>query len=276
MRIYLLSVCYFLCQLNAQTQYVNLIDGRSIALAGTIEATGESSIGISNPAGLATNRILQFGLHYQNRFMLHELGVQSICAAIPVRRGSFAVRINYFGTNALNESKFTVSYGHSINSWLAAGIDLNYHYLSIQALNEKRSAITGNIGFVIKPIEELSIGINYLNPANIGYNYDYRNESATSLQAGISYNEIGKFLIAGKVNWVDFRWIDVAMGAEVYLTGNLIVRGGIKIPSSLSYSFGTGLYYSWIRFDMGFEQHPVLGLSSSASIIIQISRHAKK
>jgi hypothetical protein len=276
MRISLICFCFILFQLNAHTQYIHFIDARLMGISGAIESSGENYMGQSNPAGLAKNVNPKFGLHYQNRFMLYKLGEQSVCAALPVKSGSFAGHISYFGTNALNESKFTVSYGHSINSWLAAGIDLNYHYVSIQALNEKRSAVTGNIGVIIKPLPEISFGIYYLNPANISYNNDYGNETATSLQAGVSYNKTGKFLVAGKLDWADFRWFNIAFGTEVFLTNNLIVRGGIKVPSSFSYSFGAGFYFSWIRFDLGFEQHPVLGLSSSASIIFQCKRHATK
>jgi hypothetical protein len=143
-------------------------------------------------------------------------------------------------------------------------------------LNEKRSAVTGNIGVIIKPLDDISFGVYYLNPANIIYNYDYGNETATSLQIGISYTKIGKFLVAGKLNWTDFQWFDIAFGTEVYLTNNFIVRGGIKAPSSMSYSFGAGFYFSWIRFDLGFEQHSILGLSSGVSVIFQFNRYAKK
>lgn len=276
MRISLISFYYILCQFNGIAQFTHLSDARLLALSTAIEATGENYMGMSNPAGLATNKNLQFGLHYHNRFMLHELGTQSICAAVPVNRGSFASRINYFGTNALNESKFTISYGHNFTAWLAGGIDLNYHYLSIGTLNEKLSAVTGNIGMVVRPMDELCIGIFYQNPANILFESEYGNNTGTSLQAGITYNEFEKFLIAAKVRWIDFSWIDVALGTEVYLTRNLIVRGGIKLPSSMSYTFGAGFCFSWIHFDLGFEQHPVLGLSSSASIVVQINWHAKK
>lgn len=255
-------------------QSVNVTDARSHALALSIEATGQSYFGMSNPAGLATNTHLQIGMNYQNRFILYELGFMSVSTVIPVGKGTFAGRINYFGTASLYESGFALSYGHTISSWLAAGIDLNYHFLSVEALQEKRSAVTGNLGVLVIPTNELVFGIYYINPNNTKYGFRVGGENISSLQVGGSYAEVDKYLVACKINWTGFHWIDFAMGTEVNLGENIVVRGGIRLPSAPAYSFGAGMCYSSVQIDLSFDNHPVLGLSSSASVILKFNRHA--
>ncbi len=276
MRLLFVIVYSIINQLLVIGQYVELVDSRSLSLAGTINATGESYMGISNPAGLIGNTTIQVGMHYNNRFTLHELGVQGFAMAVPVWRGSFAGRISYFGSRDLNQSMFVISYGHDISSWLAAGIDLNYYLESIEALHQRRSAITGNLGVIVQPMNELTIGVYYKNLTRSAYNFQTGNETGTSLQMGISYIETEKFLFAGMLNWTEYRWVDIALGSEVFLNKRLAIRGGIKLPSSMTYSFGTGIFFTGVDFNLGFEQHPVLGLSSSVSVVIQIKRNGKR
>jgi hypothetical protein len=70
--------------------------------------------------------------------------------------------------------------------------------------------------------------------------------------------------------------MDLALGSELKLTENLIIRGGIRLPSTIVYSFGAGICSSMLQFDIGFSIHPVLGLSSSATVIIKINKHDEK
>ena len=276
MRLLFTFLFYALINFSLSAQYIDFSNARSIAISGASDASGIDYSGKSNPAGLVSYANLQFGLDYYNRFMLSELGVQSVYTVVPALGGSFAGRIIYFGSKVFNESRFSVSYGHKISSWMTAGIDLNYHYFSIGVMNDNHSAVSGNFGIAFHPINDLTIGVLYQNPGNIHGSNDYRIKYPVCIAFGSTYNEAKKFLISCKLSWTDYQWIDIALGTEVFLTENLTVRAGIEIPSSMSYSFGAGFFLHNLNFDLGFEQHPVLGLSSAASITLQITPHETK
>src|SRR3989339_551673 len=59
-----------------------------------------------NQAGLAFLKISEVGLHYENKFLIPELGLSSLAFALPSKKsGTFGLNYNHFGYSKYNESK---------------------------------------------------------------------------------------------------------------------------------------------------------------------------
>ena len=69
--------------------------------------------------------------------------------------------------------------------------------------------------------------------------------------------------------------LNLAFGTEYFLAKTLALRLGAQFPSVTSYTFGIGYYGSRLSLDLGFEQHPLLGLSSALSVNINLKHHEK-
>jgi hypothetical protein len=224
----------------------------------------------NNQAGLAFQQKKQYGINCDTRYMLPDLSTQTVIASLPVNSGSIAGLFSYFGCNPYHEEHLCLAYGRKIIKWLDAGIGLYYHHYVVDAINGKASSITGDIGILAIPEEELRIGLQFVNLSHSKYNNSNRDDFPTDLRFGLSYSETDEnYFIGTQLNWENFNRITISIGSEWLLMKSLFIRFGIKIPYNSRYSFGLGTHARHLKIDLGFEQNPALGLSSSISLIIQ-------
>jgi hypothetical protein len=249
------------------------IDACTFSLSGSGTALSNIYSVNNNQAGLANFRKAAFAINYNNRYFIPELAGQSILASIPLGKGTFGTSIDHFGSKFLNENKLSVSYGLRLFNWLNAGMEMNYHQLRIETPGEKSETISGNIGLQAITKDHFIIGIQLENPTKSQYVNSGNNTLYSSFKAGISYSVPASFLITSQLDWDDFEKIAVIAGTEYWLIKNLSIRFGMRLVENPSFSFGTGMIYNRIAVDFGFQQHPVLGLSSAVSIIIQLNKH---
>ncbi len=256
-------------------QDASVHNARSIGLAGSDVTCTDLWSGIHNPAGLGLHASYDIGLNYSNRFLMPELGTSSVISAIPVGSGTFSPAYSYFGAKPYNENHIALAYGRLLAKWLSMGIQLAYHRQSVEALDQKSSAITGQVGLLAIPAKCLRIGLHVKNPAGSAYGRLKGEELDSGVQTGISLSEEHNYFLAAQVNWCGFEDFYYSMGAEYFLVKELSIRGGIKFPASTSFSFGLGTNLHNFSLDIGFEQHTILGLSSSFSLAYKINRNAR-
>jgi hypothetical protein len=238
----------------------------------TVTSSGIYSL-IENQGGLAFCRETTLAINYSNRYLLNDLASQTLGTIMPLGKATAGICVSYFGAKPLNKSCFSLAYGRRLVRWLGAGIRMNYHHLSIEAIDERASAITGEIGIQAFPSEKLCIGIHVNNPTNSRFATLNNDELYSGLKAGISYAETNYFRIASQFNWDNFNERNLAFAGEYWLLKAFAIRGGVKIDKNPSYSFGTGIKYHKFKIDLGFERHTVLGISAAVSIIFQIRNY---
>jgi hypothetical protein len=270
LRFILFVVWFVILSLCVHAQAVNSGSARAIAMS-EADITGISGwAGLDNPAGLGEYDSYSLNISYQNRYMLPELGTQLICGTIPTAGGTFSPILSYFGSDAYNETRIGLAYGLALNTWLNAGIRLGYHRVDIEATMHQASAVTGDLALIAKPSDGVAIGAFLINPTRTRYNDLSGNLLPGALQLGISYSDESRFCIATSVNWDDFHKVDWKLGSEYEFCKLLRIRAGIRLPERLSYSFGVGMTFGTLCFDLGFEQHPFLGLSSAMALSYKI------
>lgn len=268
-----LFICIFFITGYVSAQDIVFIDARSVGLSGSCISCSDIWSGVNNPAGLGMQSCFEIGINYNNRFLLSELSTRSVITTIPTEFGVISSSYSYYGGKPYNENHLSLAYGKLLCSWLAVGVNFAYHLQSIEAISEKFSAITGQIGIIAIPVKGLRIGLNIKNPTASAYGRLKGEELSSGMQVGISYSEEQSFFLAAQLNYSEFKAFTYSMGAECFLARYFSLRAGLKFPASVSFSFGFGVRFQRFSIDMGFEQHSVLGLSSAFSIDYKIRQN---
>lgn len=271
-RRFSLSLGIILIWIPFYGQVNTYIDAYSLSVSGaTATSAGIYSL-TENQGGLAFCRQTALAINYSDRYLLSELATQSLGTIMPIGKATAGLSVSYFGSKPLNESCFSLAYGRQLVKWLGAGIKMNYHHLSIEAIDEKASAITGEIG-IQAFIQGLCIGFHIKNPTNSRFVTLNNDELYSGVKAGISYAKTNHFKIASQFNWDNFNERNIAFSGEYWFLKSLSLRAGLKIAEIPSYSFGTGIKHHKFTLDLGFEHHTVLGISAAVSIIFQIRNY---
>ena len=127
--------------------------------------------------------------------------------------------------------KFAPSVAYQVTDWLSLGAALHIDYSSLDLGSGMSSnyGVGGQFGAIVKPHEQVSIGVNYVTPQPISYDKvtdlngdgrkdDLKLESPQQLGFGVSYEPIIKTLVLeADVKWLnwsnaqgykDFDWND--------------------------------------------------------------------
>jgi hypothetical protein len=270
---YLLIIILITVSVPIYAQGELACNARSLALSGTSVTLHDFWSGLNNQAGLAFQRTKDIGINYYNRFMLSELATQTVIAVLPVGEGAMGASFSFFGCKPYHENHLSLHYGRILTKWLSAGIKLGYHHICVEATDRQASALSGEVGLLAIPVEEINIGLHVTNPTNSKFNTSAHEELVSGIQFGLSYYEKESFLFASQINWDNLNQVNLLMGVEYQIVKEIYIRIGIKLPNNTSYSFGIGTEMKRIKFDVAFEQHPCLGLSSSISLEFQINKH---
>lgn len=255
---------------NSYAQIVENLSAFDIAMSGADITSDNEWSGLQNPAALANYRYTTLGVSYHNRFLIPELGSQLFCATVATKKGTFLPVLSYFGSKRYNQSSLSIAYGLELSSWLDMGINMGYHRIVIEAGSRTSSAISGDIGLIIRPVERIALGVLLINPTQTRFNDASGEYLPGSLQLGFSYSEEKQFCLTSQFCWVDFVRLSCAFGSEYQLFKLLSLRAGVRFPDITTYSFGMGWTFDRLSIDLGFEQHPWLGLSSVISLSYKI------
>jgi len=261
---------------HAFSQNEIVYNARSEALSYTSVTLTDAWSVTNNQAGLAFNHIKLIGINCSDRFMLSDLSTQTVIASLPVGTGSLGSSFSLFGSSPYHEEHFCIAYGRKLIEWFGAGIGLNYHYYTVEATAQTSSAITGDIGILAMPVEEIKIGLQVLNISKSKFNRSKKDELTSGIRFGFSYSEKEEnYLLGVQIDWNNYKQINVRMAAECLLIKSLFIRFGVKLLDAASYSFGLGIQRQRILIDLGFEENTCLGLSSSISWIIELDKNGK-
>ena len=270
MRNYILLIFQCFWMLPAFSQQAQNLDARGISLSGTDACYFGTWTASQNPAALALKPWMVLGINYHNRFLIPELGSQSVFGVLNFH-GFWGYSLNYFGTHAFNTSSFSVAYGQKIFHWLNAGINLKGHRFAVEALKERSYGITGDVGLLFKPGNDVLIGLHLLNPNRSDFNGTEGEYIPAEVDLGIAWYRESDFYLSAQFHWLDYSEWHLSLGAEYRIVKLLAVRMGVKMGNVKSYSFGLACHQKKIGIDIGFEQHTCLGMSSAITATYNFS-----
>lgn len=225
-----------------------------------------------NQAGLGWIENFALGLHYENKFVVPEYGLQSFVLALPVKPGTIGFNYTYFGYSKYHESKTGLAFGRAFGESFAAGIQLNYlnTFIAEEYGNQGNLAIEG--GIIAKPLDFLYIGAHVYNPTRTKIS-KYNDEPVpTIFRVGIGLQIFERFFL-GLETEKDLENSPVArVGAEFEPYTNFFLRAGISTNPTQS-SFGIGYIFKGFQADLAFTVHQQLGLTPHFTLAYHFNRN---
>src|SRR5690606_5738232 len=120
----------FICQ-GIFSQGWQPMSSRSMSLANATVALDDVWAYHHNPAAMANLKKIEFGVSYENRFLLKELQSQGLVVALPMKRGVVSIGSQSFGYNQFRTYRTGLGYSMKLSELLSVGVQLNHHFVRI-------------------------------------------------------------------------------------------------------------------------------------------------
>ncbi|MBN2481556.1 MAG: hypothetical protein JXB19_07445 [Bacteroidales bacterium] len=242
------------------------VSARSRALGNvTVMLSGVWS-GLHNQAGLAVMENPLFAFHYENHFMIAEMGFEAFTFCIPSGSGTYAFNYIHYGYNGYNESKTGLAYGKSIGDKLRAGIALNYIRIHQAADYGNLHTVIPGIGIQALPLQDLIIAFHIYNPAGQRFSNLQGERMPVLIRAGAGYSLEDDVMVCFEIVKRSDNGIVFATGLEYKVSETLCARMGIQFGEYAQVSFGIGWQTGSFRADLAVWRHSVLGYSPAVSV----------
>ena len=139
-----------------------------------------------------------------------------------------------------------------------------------EAVWQRNFQTIGEIGFLASPTKNFTFGLHIVNPWEIWA--DSRSATGNEkIDLGAGYSVPENFNVLSQLRLDNDNKFDLSFGTEYIFAKTVALRLGARFPNISSYTFGLGYRNRKISLDVGFEQHPLLGLSSSISVWINLN-----
>jgi len=239
--------------------------GRSAAMGGvSVTFTDLWSAG-NNPAGPAFLSAPCAGAGAGNRFLLPGLTCQYLAAGLPIRTGTFGLSATRSGDSRCSELTAGVGYALKLARNFSAGVRIGWFCLRFGSGYGSRHAVTCEAGLLYHAGRDISLGVHLTNPVPVKIARKPAETLPASLCFGLSFRISDDFTLAAEAGKDLFNPLSAGAGAEYRVARAVRLRVGVS-GAPVSFTFGGGLTFGRVTFDIASAWHPVLGFSPTASL----------
>lgn len=273
MRRLILVSLLLLLQLYLHAQYDgSYAGGRAAALGDVAVSFQDGWSTLNNPAGLGGIDKMSAGVFYESRFSMSEFSTRGAVFQIPTELGNFGLGFSYYGFNIYNEKRFVLAYGRQLTPKLRAGLSFDYLHTQLDDETSKLTAgkgvITFQAGLQADLSDKFKLGFSVFNPYSAKLS-EYENENIPAIaRLGVAYLPDDRFLLILEAEQNMKHDLRIKSGLEYKINERFIARGGIK-TNPAEYSFGFGMEFKGIVFDVSAAYHLVLGYSPHGSFMYE-------
>ncbi len=240
--------------------------GRSGAMGGTSVTQNDFWSLNNNQAGTAWFKGISAGFSFGNEFLMKELMNEQIGVAIAFKAGTIGLLVNRFGNNQYCETNAGLSFARKFGKQFAVGIQMDYLGIKISDNYGNKNLLSCEIGLMYHADKHLSVGVQLINPVPVKIIVTPVERLPSTICIGISYSFSNEFLTTVEAEKDLENPLVMRAGAEYHLAAPVYARIGIS-ANPISFSFGAGLEFGKINFDLASSYHQALGFSPSGSII---------
>ena len=250
------------------------IGGRAAAL-GTTSVTGSDEWSVfNNQAGLAWCKRFSAGIYFENRYLVKDLSLKALAVTVPVGKGAFGISFCHFGFALFSEMNAGIAYGMRLTRSFSAGVQVDYLRLHVADGFKDNHVFTCEIGLQFRASEHLWLGLHVTNPVPVRLSSLTQERLPTLISFGLSWKigdglhsdlEVEKDLVHKPV---------LKAGIEYHPAKSLFIRMGL-LSNPATFTFGFGLEFGNLRFDIASSYHLVLGYSPQASLIYYFGKRKK-
>jgi hypothetical protein len=222
-----------------------------------------------NQALLPYSNSLTFGINYENRFGIIELGTRSAALIVPAGRASLGMVYTNFGYKDFMRHTAGFACGMKLSERISAGIQTGFIAEKTPGEYHERRSLTCEAGILILAGDNITIGLHVFNPVPNSFRKSFL---PSSLRAGAGIY-LNRYLFASAEAEMSSGSNLILKTGFDYETGkNFTVRAGFSSENT-SFSFGIGYSLKSAGIDLGFATHERLGVTSSVSIILSKSKN---
>jgi hypothetical protein len=220
-------------------------------------------LSFANQAALASLQKFTAGVYGERRFLLEDLGVYQLAAALPTAFGNFGWQMSYNGSPVYNESHIGLAYARTLGP-VDIGAQFNYHAIGAGGYG-KAAGVTMEAGIIFRVTDAVRTGIHVYNPTGEGL---MKTEEVLPViySAGIGYDVSEFFFAALEIQKAEALPVNVNAGLQYIFHKKLLARAGISTAATGFY-FGAGVVLDQFRLDITVAAHPVLGISPGLALI---------
>jgi hypothetical protein len=219
-----------------------------------------------NQALLAFNESYSFGLNYENRFGIRELGTRTAGVLIPAGKTSVGAAYSHFGCADFKRDLAGLACGMKLSEKLAAGVQIDFFSERTSGEYNNIQRITFEAGMIASPTENVRIGFHLVNPVPNSLRKTHQPMTLTLGAGTILSNTV----FAGvEAEMSTGTKMILRTGFEYEAVKDLFLRAGYCTLNN-SFCFGTGYNTGIVLIDLGFTSHDQLGITSGISLIFKI------
>jgi hypothetical protein len=238
-------------------------------MGGASSAVAQSPWGVlSNPSLLTSiGNLYVTACVVPHRYGLTELAVGRMLLVVPSAWGTFGVSGAVEGFELYRETQIALSGAWQVGSGFQAGASVRYYHLAIAGYGTGMT-VGIQLGFLLALGDLARVGFSAgnINAPGIGR---LSERLPQSYRSGIALRPLRGFEIAVDLFKDILYPLQVQAGFQYELVQELMVRAGTSVEPS-TFSVGLGFHLSTAVFDYALMQHPVLGISHSISVGVEL------
>ncbi|MBU3660491.1 MAG: hypothetical protein FGM14_11500 [Flavobacteriales bacterium] len=265
-----LFIVNFLFVLFGFSQGWQPMGSRSMSLSNATVALEDVWAYHHNPAALSNLKKIEFGVSYENRFLMKELQSQGLVVAIPLKSGVISIGSQSFGYNQFRTYRNGLGYSMKLAEFLSVGVQLNHHFVRINSNYGNHQTVTAELGALAKINEKWSVAFSIFNITRNRISEFAEDRYSTLMRLGTKFSISEKVLVLAEAEKNIEHSIRFKTGIEYLPLDNFYVRGGFA-TAPIEFSFGLGYVFSKkYKLDLGSAYHQILGWSPHFSFTMQL------
>ncbi len=265
------AVCFFtaisfvLTSLFCEAQVLQFSNGARSAAMGNIRSVLIDEYAIfNNQAASVFNKVGSVTASTMRKFMMSDLHYSSIGASIPFQENNcIGLVASYNGFDLYNQTKAALNYARLITDKISIGAQFDYLSRNILEYGTHQT-VTFELGAIAQLNSQLTFGAHVFNPIRASSGYYAGAKYPSYLTLGLAYQPTKSFLICAETENDYFKSNMFRIGFEYMPVQSIFIRGGVN---NNELSFGLGLKFKSLQFDLCSAYHQYLGISPSGSLV---------
>jgi hypothetical protein len=256
---------FFISELTYAAGDHGTIGGRAAALGYTSVTQSDEWSVFNNQAGLAWCKMYSAGIYFENRFLVKDLSLKAVAVTLPAGKGAFGISFRQFGFSLYSEMNAGIAYGMRLAKRFSVGIQADYFRLHVADGFKDNSVFFCEIGLQYRAADHLWLGLHLTNPVPLKLSSRTNERLPVRMSLGASWRiteglqsevEVEKDLAHKPV---------LKAGLEYRPAKKLVMRMGL-LTNPAAFTFGCGLDFGNLQFDIASSYSFVLGYSPQASL----------
>lgn len=270
-RLFLIVFFICICQHHAKAfDILSACGGRTNSLANCSVALNDFWSCHNNPAGFASSNEIGFGISYQNKFMLKELGYKNAGFLYPLNVGVLAVSFSQFGYDLYNENNLGIGLARNFGPNLRIGLKFDYLLFKYSGEYRNKHAPTFELGMQYQINESLCLGAYIFNPINVRIKSLVKEKTPIIMRLGFSYLISKDFMLTSEIEENHEYNFSYRFGLEYEIYKDIFIRSGFQLSPEL-FTLGIGYNYDWCIVDICAQMNQTLGASLNCSFVFKIN-----